>query len=206
MEKSTLEKVKTSLRLLAYGLVLCPAAWLLWTNGYRLYGAGAGVLGVFALIASIGGSLLRAACPYCGANVDSILNRDEGRRERCLRCFEYSVVKSGVLRPLDPLTKSETPVFESPIFKDAVWPKGCVACGAAPVRCDDLSKTTIGLLPALVGHVQVVRGSVSGIPYCSKHRDVLALKVDMDKKLYLAWTSLRMMRRYLAANLKRPVY
>jgi len=47
---------------------------------------------------------------------------------------------------------------------------------------------------------------VSGIPYCSKHRDVLALKVDMDKKLYLAWTSLRMMRRYLAANLKRPVY
>jgi hypothetical protein len=58
----------------------------------------------------------------------------------------------------------------------------------------------------LVGHLQVIRGSVKGIPYCDKHRDKLALKVGSDKKLLLQWTSLRMMRRYLAANRSMQAY
>jgi hypothetical protein len=57
-----------------------------------------------------------------------------------------------------------------------------------------------------MGHLQIIRGSVSGIPYCGKHRDRLALKVGGDKKLRLQWSSLRMMRRYLAANRNRPAY
>ena len=47
---------------------------------------------------------------------------------------------------------------------------------------------------------------MSGIPYCDKHRDTLALRVGSDKKLFLRWTSLRMMRRYLAANRGRQAY
>jgi hypothetical protein len=74
------------------------------------------------------------------------------------------------------------------------------------VRLDDLSKTTVGAAHALLGRVAIVRGSVSGIPYCEKHRDKLALKIGVDKKLILCWTSLRMMRRYLAANRSRQAY
>jgi hypothetical protein len=39
-----------------------------------------------------------------------------------------------------------------------------------------------------------------------KRRDKLALKVGSDQKLLLRWTSLRMMRRYLAANRNRPAF
>jgi hypothetical protein len=41
----------------------------------------------------------------------------------------------------------------------------------------------VGLAPALLGHLQVVRGSVSGIPYCDTHRERLSLKIGIDKKL-----------------------
>jgi hypothetical protein len=202
-EKSAIEKLKTSLLALLIGLVLCSASWWLWRYGYRFYGIVAGAIGLFGIVAAFGGSLLRAACPYCRAKIDTILNRDEGRQVRCDKCSEYSTVKAGLLRPLDPATRSDVPKFESPIFRDAAWPKACVACGDVPVRVDDLSKTTVGVLPALMGHLQIVRGSVSGIPYCGKHRDQVSLKIGIDKKLSLCWTSLRMMRRYLAANRKR---
>jgi hypothetical protein len=53
------------------------------------------------------------------------------------------------------------------------------------------------IFPALMGHLQMVRGSISGIPYCDRHRDKMSLKVGSDKKLFLCWGSLRVMRRYL---------
>jgi hypothetical protein len=52
------------------------------------------------------------------------------------------------------------------------------------------------IFPAWMGHLQMVRGSISGIPYCDIHRDKMSLKVGSDKKLLLCWGSLRMMRRY----------
>jgi hypothetical protein len=51
-----------------------------------------------------------------------------------------------------------------------------------------------------------MRGSVSGIPYCEKHRDQIQLKIGSDKKMIMCWSSLRMMRRYLAANRNRQAY
>jgi hypothetical protein len=205
-DKSAAEKLKTFAICLGIAAGFGAASWLLLQFGYRYYGFATGAVGLFAVIAAFGGSTLKSTCPYCGSSIDSILNREEGRQVQCEKCFEYSTVNVGILRPLDPVTKSETPKFESPVYRKAVWPNACVACGEPPVRCDDLSKTTVGAIPALMGHLQIIRGSVSGIPYCDKHRDKLALKVGSDKKLLLQWTSLQMMRRYLAANRNRPAY
>jgi hypothetical protein len=206
VDKAPAEKLQTFAMCLGIAVGSGAASWFLLQLGYRFYGFGAGAVGVFAVIAAFGGSTLKSTCPYCASGIDSILNREEGRQVQCEKCFEYSTVNVGILRPLDPSTKSERPKFESPVYKKAVWPNACVACGEPPVRCDDLSKTTVGAIPALMGHLQIIRGSVSGIPYCDKHRDKMALKVGSDKKLLLQWTSLRMMRRYLAANRSQPVY
>jgi len=45
-----------------------------------------------------------------------------------------------------------------------------------------------------------------GIPYCEQHRDAVALSFDWTKKPILTWSSLRMMRRYLAANRGKEKY
>ncbi len=206
VDKSVAEKFKTFAICLCIAVGSGGASWLLLQFGFRFYAFGAGAIGLFAVIVAFGGSTVKSICPYCGSAIDSILNREEGRQVQCGKCYEYSTVNVSILRALDPATKSETPKFESPVYRKAVWPNACVACGEPPVRCDDLSKTTVGALPALMGHLQIIRGSVSGIPYCDKHRDKLALKVGSDKKMLLQWTSLRMMRRYLAANRNRPVY
>jgi hypothetical protein len=205
-EKSTAEKVKAALLLLAIGVALCAASLWLWRSGHSFYGFVAGAIGLFGVVAAFSGSTLQAACPYCATSIGTILDRTQGRQIRCENCSEYSVVNAGLLRPLDPATKSDTPKFESPVFRNGAWPKACAACGEAPVRFDDLSKTSVGLAPALMGHLQIVRGAVKGIPYCAEHHDQLSLSVGIDKKLYLRWTSLRMMRRYLAANLRRATY
>jgi hypothetical protein len=206
VEKSAAEKLKMFLLTLSIAVGLGATSWWLLHNGFMFYVISAGAVAIFALIATFSGSTLKSACPYCGGVIDSILNRQEGRQVQCEKCHEYSTVNLCLLRPLDPATPSDTPKFESPVFQKSVWPKGCVSCGEPPVRFDDLSKTTVGAIPALMGHIQVLRGSINGIPYCEKHRDKLSLKVGSDKKLTLCWTSLRMMRRYLAANRNRPAY
>jgi hypothetical protein len=197
--RSAGDKVKTFATALPLGTALCSASWWLFHHGFTFYGISAGLVGVFAVIAAFAGSAEKAACPFCGASMD-VLDRTEGRKIRCEKCSEYSGVNAGLARPLDAATISEKPEFESPAFRNGIWPKGCVACGAPPVRLDDLSTTSIGGAAVLVGVLQVMRGAVKGVPYCANHRDKLALKATSDKKLFLRWTSLRMMRRYLAAN------
>ena len=182
------------------GGALCAASWWLLHHGFTFYGVSAGLIGIFALICAFGGSTEKAACPFCGVALN-VLDRTEGRKLRCESCSEYSVVNAGLVRPLEPSSvTSDTPEFESPAFRDALWPKACVACGAPPVRLDDLSKISVGGAALLVGVLQVMRGAVKGVPYCAQHRDKISLKVTSDKKLLLRWSSLQMMRRYLAAN------
>jgi len=97
------------------------------------------------------------------------------------------MVNVGILRPLDPSTKSECRNFESPVFKKAVLAERlCGLRRGSRAFATNLSKTTVGAIPALMGHLQIIRGSVSGIPYCDEHRDKLALKVGSDKKAALA--------------------
>lgn len=207
-EMSAGEKLKITLLLASVGLAMCVVSWWMLHHDNTFWGVVLGALGGFFVIAGLGQKTLKAGCPYCGASITTIPRKDrgEGSQVHCEKCYEYSAVNGGIVRPLDPATTSETPKFESPVFRNCVWPKGCVACGEVPVRLDDLSKTTVGAAHALLGRVAIVRGSVSGIPYCEKHRDKLALKIGVDKKLTLCWTSLRMMRRYLAANRSQQAY
>ncbi len=207
-EMSFVEKLKIALTLSSVGLGLGAASWWLLHSGYIFYGISAGACGAVCVIAALSGTNLKAACPFCGASIETISTKDRGERQqvRCEKCSEYSVVSGGGLSALDPKTTSETAKFESPVFRGGVWPNGCVACGEPPVRFDDLSKTTVGGAHALMGSLQIVRGSVKGIPYCDKHRDKLTLKIRTDKKLMLCWTSLRMMRKYLAVNRTRQAY
>jgi hypothetical protein len=204
-ERSAGEKTKNFVLMLAVGGVACTASWWLLHHGFIFYGISSGAIGLFCVIGAFFGSGKKAACPYCSASVD-VLDLTEGRRIRCERCNEYSSVNTGLLRPLDPATTSEAPEFESPVYRDAVWPNGCVACGAPPVRFDNLSQTSLGGGAALLGAVQLLRGSVKGIPYCDKHREKLGMKVTGEKKMYFRWSSLRMMRRYVAANRNRATY
>jgi len=207
-EMSAGEKLKITATLMAAGAALCVGSWWLLHNDYTFWGIVAGACGLFCVVAAFSAKTLKAACPFCGASIATISRKDrgEGTHIHCERCYEYSTVHAGVLSPLDPATTSETPKFESPVFQNSAWPKGCVACGEAPIRFDDLSKTTVGALPALMGRLQVIRGSVSGIPYCEKHSQKVSLKIGTDKKLIMCWTSLRMMRRYLAANRNQQAY
>jgi hypothetical protein len=207
-EMTAAEKLKLTLFLAGFGLVLCAGSWWMLHNGYLFWGIIFGAVGLLCVVGAFGTKNLKGACPYCGNDIGAIPRKDRGHgtEVHCDRCHEYSVVNSGMVRPLDPGTTSETPKFESPVFKNSVWPKACVACGEPPVRLDDLSKTTVGAAHVLMGRLAIVRGSVNGIPYCDKHRDQLSLKIGMDKKLILCWTSLRMMRRYLAANRSRQAH
>jgi len=207
-EMSLGEKLKLSATLVGVGLAACAFGWWLLQNGSPIRGVVVGLFGLFCVAAGLGPKNLTAACPYCGAKIDTISrkNRGEGEQVHCEKCHEYSTVNAGILRALDPATTSEQPKFESPAFKNCVWPKGCVACGEPPVRFDDLSKTSLNAPAAALGVVKVAWGSIKGIPYCDKHRDKLSMKVTVDKKLMLCWTSLRMMRRYLAANRNRQTY
>ena len=207
-EMSTGEKLKLTAILVCAGLAGCALGWWLLHNGSPIRGTVIGLLGLFCVIAGFGPKSLTAACPYCGAKIDSISRKDRGDGEqvRCEKCSEYAVVNAALLRPLDPATTSEKPKFESPVFKNSVWPRGCVACGETPVRFDDLSKTSLNAPAAVLGVIRVARGSVTGVPYCDKHRDNISLKVNRDKKLIMSWTSLRMMRKYLAANRSRQTY
>ena len=204
-ERSAFEKVRTFALMLASGAVLCAVSWWLLHHSFIFYGISAGAIGLFCAIGAFFGSTKKSSCPYCGSAVD-VLDCKEGRRVRCEKCNEYSTVNASLLRPLDPATTSETQEFESPVFRGDVWPNACVACGAPPVRFDDLSKTSLGGGAALLGAMQVLRGSVKGIPYCDKHREKLGLKLTGEKKMYFRWSSLRMMRRYVAVNRTRQPY
>ena len=105
VDKAPAEKLKTFAMCLGIAVGSGAASWFLLQLGYRFYGFGAGAVGVFAVIAAFGGSTLKSTCPYCASGIDSILNREEGRQVQCGKCFEYSTVNVGILRPLAPFDK-----------------------------------------------------------------------------------------------------
>ncbi len=199
-EPSIGEKVKDFAVSIGIGLGLSALSyWLLTHHIFLVIGISAGVIGLAFTAAAFFMSSKKSSCPYCGVRLD-VIDCKQGKRVRCEKCNEYSTVNAGLLKPLDPTTTSETPEFESPVFRGGVLPNGCVACGAPPTRFDDISKASLGAAAAAFGLAQGVWGSVKGIPYCDKHRDKLALKVTGDKKMFFRWTSVRMMRKYLTAN------
>jgi hypothetical protein len=183
---------------------LAPAAALLY-YGHWILGATLGLLSALMLLAGFSKNLWVAACPYCSAifrPTAGLRPEAEGKSFQCQDCFEYSILDGGRVKPHDPKALSEVPSFKSPVFKEGVWPKGCVACGALPTRLDEIKTRQLNYGLLAFGRIWVTSGKASGIPYCEKHKDALDLKFDRQNRMWLEWCSLQMMRRYLAVNRK----
>ena len=166
--------------------------------------AGAGVLGgVLMIFGAFKGKV--APCPFCGALLGASASGDaltlsaEVAAVRCERCGEYCAVQNGQVTA-HALVSREPPAFEAPLYKNAVWPRGCVACGAEPVRFSSLTMAGVNLSALLVGALSTYSGSTQGVPYCGEHKGAVTLKKTDDDKLLVCWSSLPMMRRYVASN------
>ena len=138
-------------------------------------------------------------CPFCSARLDTIEGMD-GAEVRCPSCSDYSIVEGMQIRPLENPAEPDGLRFTSPLYKDSRWPRGCVACGASPDRLEEVSGETVQASSLLVGRLVVAKGKAPGVPYCSAHKDALEVRSTQGLELELRWSSLKMMRRYLAAN------
>lgn len=180
--------------------------------GYVLGGLGVVFLfSIFSKKADVG------QCPFCMTQFrESKLTIKDGLL-RCEQCGEYSQVANKTVKPLDPNTVSNSPKFESAVFKQGSMPNACASCGAPATRLDSLTASSMNKTLAVAGAARLVTGTPGlavfsnkkasiGIPYCDQHRDAVALGFDWLKKPLLTWCSLRMMRRYLAVNRGKEKY
>lgn len=149
-----------------------------------------------------------APCPYCdhlfgsaasSAGDEALVASPEARALQCGHCGEYATLQNGEVRAHDPRAVADTPTFESSLYKDSRWPRGCLACGSPPTRFDDLCATDVDVAKLLVGALSTYTAHINGIPYCDAHKDGIKLKVYNDT-VSLRWRSLAMMRKYRAAN------
>jgi hypothetical protein len=190
---------KHTIQMIVFSAVLLVPAFFLLRSGHTGWAITLGLLAVVFFISAFTKKTLVAPCPYCDNGIYGIL---PGKRQevRCSKCFEYSVVEGGKVRPMDPNISNDTPKFLSPVFEGAVWPPACVACGAPPARLDQLQDRSLNALGLAVGRVIISKASLSNVPYCNVHKDALKLNVSQTKEMDLKWCSLRMMRIYLALN------
>jgi hypothetical protein len=182
----------------AVGVLFGILAAVLYAQGYWILGTLVALFALFFLAAAFAGPPRVAACPFCSYLI-SVDDEKSSRPLQCSRCFEYSSMQEGELRALDPDSVSETQEFEVPLFMDARWPRACIVCGAEPTRVDDLSRLNVAASHLILGRLTLQQARVVGIPYCEAHKDGLKVKTR-DREVLLRWRSLRMMRRYLAAN------
>jgi hypothetical protein len=180
--------------------------------GYILVGLGlVCVFSIFSKRTDVG------QCPFCMAQFrESTMTVKEGLL-RCEKCGEYSQVANKTVKPLDPATFSNSPKFESAVFKQGSMPNACASCGAPATRLDAVSASSLNKTLAVAGTARLMTGAPGlaifsnkqasiSIPYCDQHREAVALSFDWRKRPILTWCSLRMMRRYLAVNRGKENY
>jgi len=164
------------------------------------------------------------ACPYCGGLIQRY-NRLRPEPVGCEQCGEISKFENERFSPYDPGRVSETPIFRSPLYEGAVWPNGCVQCGAPPTRFDVAQAVRYQarrLATPLVSSIYLPHPAARaiGVPYCAQHRDAIQVippkemfgwtpwkylpgfeeRMEARRRAFLMWRSLPMMRRYLEAN------
>jgi hypothetical protein len=192
---------KATLQMILFSSCLVVAAFFLWRYEHQIIAGILGGLGILFLVAAFSKKAAVAPCPFCDAPINGILReRQKPQEVRCPRCYEYSVVSGGKVRPMDPSISNDTPRFRSPVFEGAVWPSGCVACGAPPTRYESLQDRTVNALGLALGRILVTKASLTNVPYCDLHRGSVQLIIDQAKRMDLKWCSLRMFRHYLALN------
>jgi hypothetical protein len=198
------------------GIFILAGAVCFWMN-HSVVGYVLGGLGMVFLFSIFSKKTDVGQCPFCMTEFrDSNLTIKDGLF-RCEQCGEYSQVANKTVKPLDPNTYSNSPKFESPVFKQSTMANACAGCGAPAVRLDTVNASSMNKTLAVAGAARLLTGTPGlavfsnkqatiGIPYCEQHRDAVALSFDWTKKPILTWSSLRMMRRYLAANRGKEKY
>jgi hypothetical protein len=219
------QRERHALSMIVFGLVCSAVCFIVNLIGLAIFFTALYVLAAALRLYSKNAPV--ATCPFCGGLVErynaSLLLK---RPLRCPNCSEYSQFAFGLLTPVNPDGPSgvaEKPFFRSPAYESPVWPNGCVLCGQPPTRFDDAGAERFQyrrlLSPMAAFAVPHPAAHITGIPYCGLHRDavqavapkeMLALpwkhlpgfaeKMAEDRKAFLLWRSLPMMRRYLAAN------
>jgi hypothetical protein len=197
-------------------IAIVAGAVCFWTNhsvaSYVLGGLGlVFFVSIFSKKADVG------QCPYCMAQFRETKLTVKDGLMRCEQCGEYSQVANKTAKPLDPTTYSNSPNFESALFKQGSMPNACASCGAPATRLDTVTTSSMNKTLAITGAARLATGTPGvaifsskqasiGIPYCDQHRDAVTLSFDWRKKPVLTWCSLRMMRRYLAVNRSKEKY
>jgi hypothetical protein len=179
-------------------LLPCAAALLYFTHWTLALAAGLG--GALLLVSAVVGGATRVApCPYCGEQLFLGPLNDPLQGSKC---YEYSIVNGDLVQALTPHVASQLRGFKPrcPLFEGARWPKACAICGAPPTRLDSATGTYLSVTHLAVGRVRVTTAKLPGIPYCSEHRDGVQLEMLAARRIWLNWTSLRMMRQYLGVN------
>lgn len=178
---------------------------------HSVAGSALGGLGLVFLISIFSKKTDVGQCPYCMAQFrDSKLTVKDGVM-CCEQCGEYSEVANKTVKPLDPTTYSNTPRFESALFKQGSMPNACASCGAPATRLDTVSTSSVNKTLAVAGAARLIASAPGvaifsnkqasiAIPYCDQHRDAVALSFDWRKRPIVTWCSLRMMRRYIFVN------
>jgi hypothetical protein len=164
------------------------------------------------------------ACPFCGGLIQRY-NRLRPEPVRCEQCGEISKLEKEAFSAYDQNAVSETPIFRSRLFENAMWPNGCVLCGAPPTRFDEAKTVRYQarrLATPLASPVYLphLAARVTGVPYCERHREANQVippkemlawtpwkylpgfeqRMEERRKAFLMWRSLPMRRRYLEAN------
>jgi hypothetical protein len=196
-------------------ILIAVAAVCFWTN-HSVAAYIFGGLGLVLIISLFTKKSDIGQCPYCMAEFrETVAVRD--KLLRCEQCGEYSQVTNKTVKPMDPSTYSDSPKFESALFKQGSMPNACAACGASATRLDTVTTSSMNKTLAVAGAARLMTGAPGvaifsnkqasiNIPYCDHHRDAVALSFDWRKRPVLTWSSLRMMRRYLLVNRSKEKY
>jgi hypothetical protein len=194
-------KLKSGLGGFAVGAViggtLLYFGFYIWGGAAVLFLCGGGLLIAFGSKDEV------SDCPFCGAALHNLPKPDDNgvpRPVQCRKCWEYSGLQKGFVSPYNPNAIEERPTFRSPLAQSVVWPNGCVQCGAAPTRFDEVGTFNVNKGLLVVGTVRVKTFKLGGVPYCDAHKKAVEMKTEIGNKLFLDWRSLAMMRRYMAAN------
>jgi ribosomal protein L37AE/L43A len=194
--------------------VFAIAGAVAYWSGHSIWAYILGGLGVVLFISIFTKKTDVGQCPYCLENFTATV---ESGLWRCEKCGEYSQIANKIVKPMDPATYSESPKFESVLFKQGSMPNACAACGAPASRLDTATSSTMNKTLAVAGAARLMTGTPGlaifsskqasiTVPYCDQHRNGVTIGFDWRKKPILTWSSLRMMRRYLHVNRGKEKY
>jgi uncharacterized Zn-finger protein len=210
-------QAKDNLNMAILGTVFIAFAALCFWTKHSVPGCLLGGIALVFLISIFSKKSDVGQCPYCMAQFRASGLTVKDGLLRCEKCGEYSQLINKTVKPLDPTTTSNSPKFESAMFKNGSMPNACAKCGVPATRLDNVTTSSLNKTLAVAGAARLMSGAPGvavfsnkqasiAIPYCDQRRDAVTLSFDWRKHPVVTWSSLRMMRRYLAVNRGKEKY